>query len=808
VPLTATDLLASNGPIAERLRQQLGAYESRPQQLEMARAVASAMSDRSRLLVEAGTGVGKSFAYLVPAIARILEHGEKVVIATATIALQEQLISKDIPLLQATLADWPGDGSPRFALNPVLAKGRGNYVSIRRLELASRRQQELLIDDGSRLSLHVIEDWASSTLDGSLSSLPSLERPETWDFVRSDVDNCMGRKCPHYKDCFYQKARRELEQANLIICNHALFFSDLALRSRVGVGPGSASQGGILPPHDHVVLDEAHSLEDSACEHFGLVIAQPRVTRLLRQLFSPRRRKGYLLERTLALTDPEEVDRAIMLVQDAERASADFFADLHAFSQTQRGGGGLGAGQGSGPGRLRRPGVITNDLSPVMNDLAIRLLKLRNSLDSEEDRFELSSYAKRARDIAESAEAMVDQTLNDYVYWVDIEKDGSGARSHAGNPRGGPAGPRVSLACAPIAVAEILKASLWSADAEREQPTPPPDAGDRFEEDMAREQAGAPIDDDHPDPSPPGEDDDEPPSPPSNSPSSAPATPRPAHRPKSFVLTSATLATRTARQGEHPERAEAAFGHVLASLGLDGARTLQLGSPFDYVRQAKVIIDLSIPNPRGGDSPSASSSPAASAYIRQLADRICRHVESTAGGAFVLFTSFGTLHAAADACRPRLDRLDLPIFAQGRDGSRQSILKQFVETPSAVLFGASSFWQGVDVRGDRLRNVIITRLPFEPPDRPLTQARTERIELAGGNAFMQDSLPRAIIRFKQGFGRLIRSAADTGQVVILDPRIKTARYGKLFLDALPAGVRIELDDPPDAVDASPFVDDF
>jgi ATP-dependent DNA helicase DinG len=254
------------------------------------------------------------------------------------------------------------------------------------------------------------------------------------------------------------------------------------------------------------------------------------------------------------------------------------------------------------------------------------------------------------------------------------------------------------------------------------------------------------------------------------------------------VLTSATLATRTARQGDHREYAEAGFAHVMSNLGIDDAHTLQLGSPFDYARQARVVVDLSMPNP---NAPSRGSDPAGRDYNGALAARVLHHIQATRGGAFVLFTSFGTLYAVADRLRAQLEGEGMPVFVQGRDGSRQHILKQFVENENAVLFGAASFWQGVDVRGERLRNVIITRLPFEPPDRPLTQARLERIEDAGGNPFMHDSLPRAIIRFKQGFGRLIRSKTDTGRVVVLDPRIRTARYGKLFLDALPEGVAIE-----------------
>ena len=229
-------LLAPGGDIARRL----DGFEERPQQMEMTKAVERVLEERGRLLVEAGTGVGKSFAYLIPAIKRIVEHHERVVVATNTINLQEQLVEKDIPLLKAVF--------PK-AFNAVLVKGRNNYVSIRRLKLASERQAQLLADAGARESLHMIEDWAYETRDGSLATLGQLPRPQVWDYARSDTHNCMGKRCPTYRKCFYQAARRRMEQGDLLICNHALFFADLALRAD-GVG--------FLPPYDHVILDEAH----------------------------------------------------------------------------------------------------------------------------------------------------------------------------------------------------------------------------------------------------------------------------------------------------------------------------------------------------------------------------------------------------------------------------------------------------------------------------------------------------------------------------------------------------------------------
>lgn len=815
VPLTCTELLTDSGPIAAQLRPVLGTYESRPEQVAMAEAVAAAMESRGRLLVEAGTGVGKSFAYLVPAILRCLLKGEKVVVATATISLQEQLIQKDIPMLREVMEKAVGAGGevakwrsgkvqeergetgaretpsgsstrppghlttqPLPALRPVLAKGRGNYLSLRRLQTASQRQDALFYEEDAKLSLHQIEDWAYKTSDGSLSTLPTLSRPDVWDHVRSDVDNCMGRKCPTYKKCFYQAARRELEQANLIICNHALFFSDLALRVRAGLTPGGTVKA-ILPNYDHVIFDEAHGIEDTACDHFGIEISQPKVARLLRTLFNPRRRKGYLLERSLAIADAESVDRAMTIVHQAEQAAAEFFGDLLDLHTRNR----------RLSGRIRTQNVIENSLTPAMRELATRLRLIREQvqgegLAAENERFELQAFARRASELADCADALVGQTLDGYVYWVDVEQGADGGSGGGGGGGGGrryngPRTPRVTLACAPVEIGPILRRHLFSPEVEL-KPAIVDEGGEEGLDDLDAQ---------------PGDDAD---MAESDAPSPSAQAVTPSVRPKriGIVLTSATLATRTVKADAPVEHAETAFAHAMTNLGITDARTLQLGSPFDYRKQARIIIDMSVPNPKsdGGTKPRSHEGDAfesGNSYNSVLSDRILHHIRSTDGGAFVLFTSFATLNAVADAIGPKLMFRGMPMFVHGRDGPRPLLLKSFMEHSDAVLLGAASFWQGVDVRGERLRNVIITRLPFEPPDRPLTQARMERIELCGGNPFMQDSLPRAIIRFKQGFGRLIRSKTDTGQVVVLDPRIATARYGRMFLEALPRGVPVE-----------------
>ncbi|MFM8699205.1 MAG: ATP-dependent DNA helicase [Phycisphaerales bacterium] len=656
-------LLADTGAIARRL----AGFEVRPQQLAMAAAVERAFDERQRLFVEAGTGVGKSFAYLIPAIRRVVERGERVVIATNTISLQEQLIEKDIPLLNAVIPE---------EFTAVLVKGRGNYVSLRRLKLASEREGRLFSHDDDRSDLHRLEDWAYATEDGSLASLPQLPRPEVWDHVQSDAHNCMGRRCPTFDKCFYQAARRRMEHGQVLVTNHALFFADLAMRSRAG------ASGGVLPPYHHVILDEAHEIEDVASEHFGVRLSESGVRHLLRTLYQTGTGRGFLSAMRGGADADGAIEEAIRAVRTCESAAERQFDALWRWNEVR----------GEASGRMREPGAVEDHLSAPMLALAAALRMLRDRIDHEPDQFELNAYAARAEAHGTCARDLMAQALGGCVYWVEAGKRRRGER------------PNVTLVCAAVDVGPILREHLFAQD-------------------------------------------------------------------KGVVLTSATLAT-----------GEGDFRHAAVRLGCDDPQTLQLGSPFDYGRLVRLIVERAMPEPDHPD------------YEDELSRRVLHHVRATDGGAFVLFTSFRTLDAVAERIAADLVDMGHPLHVQGTGVPRNTLLERFRADERSVLFGVSSFWQGVDVRGRALRNVIITRLPFEVPDRPIVQARHELIESRGGRPFFEDSLPRAVLRFKQGFGRLVRSSTDEGRVVVLDPRIATKRYGRAFLDALPEGVVPEFEE--------------
>ncbi|MCP4712584.1 MAG: helicase [Planctomycetes bacterium] len=647
-------LLGPDGPVAGGM----DGYERRDQQIEMGEAIADAFERGIHLVAEAGTGVGKSFAYLAAILQKVQEKRLKVIVSTYTISLQEQLIEKDIPFIVEASG---------VKLKVVLAKGRGNYLCWRRLEMAQTRQLTLFENQRELEALEGIYLWALETKDGSLSDLPLRPPWSVWEMVCSEQGTCRGKHCHHHGDCFYQRARRRLWSGDLVVTNHALLFCDLALR---------LSGGSLLPAAKHIIVDEAHNVENVASKHFGMRLSNLQVSFMLNRIFNRRTQKGILA--------PYATGEVVKLIGDAYDRNEIFFNEVLHFSEDQEAGG--------GNGRVKSTGTFANMLSEPLKKLGDMLRQIGRSIEDEQEHAEIDSYMQRCREFAYGVEQFINQQLVDHVYWVETRRRRSG--------------PFAALCASPLDIGPTMKKVMF-------------------------------------DPS------------------------------ESVILTSATLST-SGRRGENDKEDLSGFGFFATRLGLETFKTIQLGSPFDFENQVQVYVESGMPDPNDRER----FMPAAAATIK-------KYLQQSRGRAFVLCTSFKQLNQLEADLQEFCVENDFMLLSQGAGKNRSGLLEEFRNDTHSVLLGTDSFWQGVDVRGESLSNVIILKLPFSVPDHPLLQAQLEEIKKAGGSPFFEYQLPEAILKFKQGFGRLIRCQSDQGIVVILDSRVVRKNYGGKFLRALP-----------------------
>lgn len=665
-------LISKDGPCSSTIP----GFEEREGQKEMVEYVCESFNSDSCALIEAGTGIGKSLAYLIPAVEWSNVNMERVVISTNTINLQEQLLYKDIPdLRKALVSDF----------SYILMKGRGNYICLNKVYEA---QQDLFsfIDDKELEQFNSILIWINKTEDGSLSDLTFIPVPSLWEKLNSRSETCLGGACEYFSRCFVNRVRRKAVTAGIIVTNHHYLLADSCL-----IGSGTS----ILPSYDRVIFDEAHSLEDSATSFFTKTITLPLILRFLNRLYSgEKKKKGYLmyLLRKGGEVYIRQLNSPLNGVKGLRSAAYDLFEGMEEFINIVR--------DSSYGDRQQNDYVVCEVTEEVRNHprwdkivlgrldifykecsrLSSSLFELREEITGSMDERvlrQIDGFILRLTEIIQTVDIFLNEEDSSYVRWIEKKRE-------------------TALVVSLIDVGSALNKLI-------------------------------------------------------------------VEKTDSAVFTSATLTV------------NGKFDFLRRRLSLNNTEiSVIISSPFNYDEQMAVLI------------PSDVAGPAHPDYTSSLEASILRTLKKTGGKAFVLFTSYKALNEVYGRIKNKLEETGLFIFKQGSD-SRGNLLIDFKNNVHSVLFGTESFWQGVDAPGETLECVIMTKLPFKVPTEPVTRARIDQIRAGGGNPFMEYLLPLAVIKMKQGIGRLIRKKTDKGIIVILDTRILMKSYGTVFINSIPGG---------------------
>ena len=707
------------------MRAQKRFFEARPEQLEMAKAIFAAAREKNHLLVEAGTGTGKSYAYLVPLILWAVETKKRVLIATGTKALQQQLVERDLPFLHELFKAHLGTDF-KFAL----CLGTGNYVCPRRL--AKTESLGLFGDSKEVVQLQELHRFSASSPTGRNIDLPFEPARGLWAQVNRESDLCLARNCPHFEHSFYWKARREQEKAQVLVANHHLLFAHIA---------AGGNAGGVLPPFDALVIDEAHHAEDVAASYLGLEISNLSAAKLIELLSN--RKSGKTVISAVKWPQRGELESRLNEAATAAReAVGRFFENLQIamnFDDAR-----------SHTVRITRADIISNELEEPLQALETVIesaLHLAVLSEDEEMSRELEGFANRCAEMRRAVRDILGQTREGYVYWtqsVPRLPDGFGKAARV---------PRLSLHGAPIEVAESMRESVWKQFKPTILTSATLTTGGSF--DFLVERLGLSV------------------------PVVAPAADDATNARNSARFSNGKSAQTKVAPAVAASPPDAATAQGNAEIEEFDVRTLTLGSPFDYPKNALIYVAADLPDP----------STNVTFWEKAAIMRAAEVVKRTEGRAFILCTSYRLLDQTAQFLEKVMPKT-IRILRQG-EMARGKLLSEFRRDTHSVLVGTTSFWQGVDVPGESLSCVVIMKLPFSVPDEPMVQARVETIKDRGQDAFVGYQVPQAVMMFRQGFGRLIRTATDRGVVAILDPRVKTKPYGRTFLESLPPCNRTE-----------------
>ena len=678
------------------LAKEIKGFEYRQEQEEMAQYIQEAINEDRKIIVEAGTGTGKTLAYLIPAIKWAVVNKKKVIIATNTINLQEQLLLKDIPLAKSIIKD---------EFSYVLVKGRNNYVCKRLFnELALGKNIDIgTFSIEAREQIEYILKWGNKTKTGDKAELPFEVYPDVWELVQSTTELCLGKKCPYRKECFYMKTRMEKMEADILISNHHVFFADLNVRAETDFD----SEYLILPRYDMVIFDEAHNIESVARSYFSVEVSKISFTRLLNRIYQRKNKKKkeksalIRVEDTVDEKNLEDSEQYIYLLNTLKEEISilqnigdEYFDEIRKIYETnteapiKKSLNNFEMTKSRFLENLReKKDIFQTKLADFLNLMMI----FNNVIDEEKDKnpevINFNNHLKMFKAYIDSFKFINSFEDDNYIYWLDINSKRT----------------NVVLTATPLNIAQKLSTVLF-------------DNLDRL------------------------------------------------------VFASATIVV------------NGSFDYFKKSLGLDEEDCIEaiIKSPFDYNEQMSVYIPSDIQNSEN-----------INAFVSDASRFILNILLKTNGKAFILFTSYTMLNQIYYSISKKLKDKGFEVFLHG-DKPRSQLIKEFKEAENPILFGTTSFWEGVDVQGENLSNVIITKLPFLVPTDPVVSAISKKIEENGGNSFTDFQLPEAIIKFKQGVGRLIRKKTDSGNIFILDNRILKKRYGSLFINALPSQKNIKI----------------